>query len=93
MAGDQTVELDAVYLPVKSVEDVEDALEGYARVQGKAAAGPSGPLVRGEGFEVDCAELEAWPDDVLGEVVTVRGRLVMEGEALKLERPLYEVGE
>ena len=54
MAGDQTVELDAVYLPVKSVEEVEDALEGYARVQGKAAAGPSGPLVRGEGFEVDC---------------------------------------
>ncbi|MEC7522282.1 MAG: hypothetical protein VYE22_20515 [Myxococcota bacterium] len=93
MAGDQTVELDAVYLPVKAAEDVEDALEGYVRVTGKAAAGQSGPLVRGEGFEVDCAELETWPDDVLGEVVTVRGRLTKDGDQLKLERPLYEVDE
>ena len=86
----ETIEVEAVHFPVSSADDLAGALDGYARVQGKAAAGDGYPVVRCDGFVVGVKDLAEWPDDVLGEVVMLRGRLIREGEQYLMEKSLYE---
>lgn len=86
----ETIEVEAIHFPVSSVDDLDGALDGYAKVEGTAAAGDGHPAVSCEGFVVELVELPDWPEDVLGQPVIVKGRLLRDGERLVMEKALYE---
>lgn len=89
--ANETIEADAIHFPVRDDAEAEDAKGGYARVEGTAVASERGAAVRAGTFVVEVPDTPAWPDDVVGEIVVVRGRLVQTEHGWAMESSLYEV--
>ena len=89
--SNETIESEAVYFPITSADMAADAAGGYASVTGTAVHEPGAAVRVDDAFAVGTPEVEAWPEDVLGKTVRVKGRLQSADGGYVMEKLLYEL--
>ncbi len=91
--GNETIESAAMYFPVTTAQEATEAAGGYASVTGSAIV-EGGCAVRvSDDLVVSAPDVDAWPEDVAGQSVVLRGRIQAKDGGFFMETSLYELAD
>lgn len=91
--GNETIESAAMYFPVTNAKEATEASGGYASVTGVAIAEEGCSVRVSDDLLVDAPEVDAWPEDVVGQTVVLKGRIQAKDGGFFMETALYELAD